>query len=110
MDGDCGDLAEFVKKLNTVYDFLPPYTNKFVGAENTICPENSILKSDRKRPPAVSTWETFWKVNKLEMIQFSVSLEVQNVRFNLKNALSSRNYNEKQVEKQKKPGREQQNG
>ena len=32
--GDCGDLAESVKKRNTDYDFPPPFTNKFVGAEN----------------------------------------------------------------------------
>ena len=34
MDGDRGDLAELVKKRNTDYDFPPPFTNKFVGAEN----------------------------------------------------------------------------
>ena len=36
MDGDCGDLAELVEKhgKHTYYDFPPPFTNKFVGAEN----------------------------------------------------------------------------
>ena len=29
-----GDLAEWVKKRNTYYDFPPPFTNNFVGAEN----------------------------------------------------------------------------
>ena len=36
MDGNRGDLAELVKKKrNTDYDFLPQFTNEFVGAENT---------------------------------------------------------------------------
>ena len=39
MDGDRGDMAEFVeKKRNTDYDFPPPYTNKFVWAENDKSP------------------------------------------------------------------------
>ena len=43
MDGDRGDLTELVKKHNTDH-FPPPFTNKFVGAENNNIEENGDLQ------------------------------------------------------------------